>query len=138
MFTTRPETLPGVAFLALSAQHPLALGGDAGRGKRTTLVAVNPLTGTRVPVFVADYVLAGTGTGAVMGVPAHDERDASFAKDMGLAAPYVRVLGASGDAVECDGFVGSGEDSLVVAPGACAGHKASDAARFVVEEVGQA
>src|SRR5436305_14443148 len=57
--------------------------------------AINPINGERIPIFVADYVLAGYGTGAIMAVPAHDERDFEFAKTFGL--PIRRVIAAPGD-----------------------------------------
>lgn len=72
VFTTRPDTLFDVSFVALAPTHPLAK--EAGN-----LRAVNPANGEKVPVFVADYVMDDYGTGAVMGVPAHDERDRIFA-----------------------------------------------------------
>ncbi|TRO97312.1 leucine--tRNA ligase [Glycocaulis profundi] len=110
-FTTRIDTLAGVTFMALAPEHPLvdALTADDRRaevdayreaaarksdldrtvdaqktGVRIGRQAVNPLTGARVEIFVADYVLFDYGTGAVMGVPAHDERDFEFAKTYGL------------------------------------------------------
>ncbi len=82
-FTTRPETLFGVTFLAVSPRHPQAAAVD---GRR----AVNPATGETVPIMVAEYVLSLYGTGAVMGVPAHDARDHAFAGEMGL--PMRRVI----------------------------------------------
>jgi leucyl-tRNA synthetase len=73
VFTTRPDTLPGVTFLAVPPGHPAAGG-----------VRPHPLTGEPVPVHEADYVIESYGTGAVMGVPAHDERDRRFAAAHGL------------------------------------------------------
>ncbi len=114
VFTTRPETIPGATFLALAPEHPLveaiirsggpqaaALRGYVERasgrlelerqqgepdGVFTGLTAVNPANGAHVPIWVADYVLASYGTGAIMGVPAHDQRDARFAAKYGLMA----------------------------------------------------
>lgn len=111
-FTTRPDTIYGVTFLAISpelAQKWIDIGWQASNGvqeyvkralgkrdlerqaagKEKTGVdadvkAVHPLTGELVPVLVADYVLGSYGTGAVMGVPAHDERDHEFAEALGL------------------------------------------------------
>ena len=82
MFTTRPETLPAVTFLAVPPGHPAA--GDS---------RPHPLTGAAVPVLAADYVVESYGTGAVMGVPAHDERDRRFAAAHGLAGFRRRLLG---------------------------------------------
>ncbi|HKK13715.1 MAG TPA: leucine--tRNA ligase, partial [Gammaproteobacteria bacterium] len=110
VFTTRPDTLMGVTYVAVAAEHPLALAAaeqDAAlagfieecrhagtaeaemetmekRGMPTGLEAVHPLTGQRVPVWVANFVLMGYGTGAVMAVPAHDQRDFEFASRYGL------------------------------------------------------
>jgi len=113
VFTTRPDTLFGVSFLAIAPENPwarmLAAGTDREKdveryvqkallrseidrastvkvkdGVDTGRTAVHPLTGERVPIWVADYVLAGYGTGVVMGVPAHDERDFAFARKYGL------------------------------------------------------
>jgi len=122
-YTTRIDTLFGVTFLALAADHPivakiaaahperaeaLATFAAALKNKseleRTSLMAkegvptdafaINPLSGERVPIWVTNYVLAEYGTGAVMGVPGHDERDFAFATDAGL--PIVRVVMAPG------------------------------------------
>jgi leucyl-tRNA synthetase len=128
-FTTRIDTAYGVTFIALAPEHPLvavltrqeqkaevgAYVEQAGRateiertsaerpktGVPTGAYAVNPLNGQRVPVLVGDYVLSTYGTGAVMGVPAHDERDFVFATKYGLP---IRVVvappGWRGEALE--------------------------------------
>ena len=107
VFTTRPDTLLGVTFLALSPAHPLVnvlvspghaarayaycdINSQPGRSARgetgnvkdgvfTGAYAVHPMTGEKLPIWVASYILMEYGTGAVMGVPAHDERDLAFA-----------------------------------------------------------
>ncbi|HWS40118.1 MAG TPA: leucine--tRNA ligase, partial [Arenimonas sp.] len=105
VFTTRPDTLMGVTYLAVAAEHPLALqaaqnnaelhafietckqGGvseaeletQEKKGMFTGVNAIHPLSGKQVPVWVANFVLMGYGTGAVMAVPGHDERDFEFA-----------------------------------------------------------
>ncbi|GIX22327.1 MAG: leucine--tRNA ligase [Gammaproteobacteria bacterium] len=110
VFTTRPDTLMGVTYVAIAAEHPLALEcarGDARiaefvescrrtrvaeadlatlpkRGVPTGLMAEHPLTGETVPIWIANFVLAEYGSGAVMAVPAHDERDHAFALAHGL------------------------------------------------------
>jgi leucyl-tRNA synthetase len=118
VFTTRADTLFGVSYIVLAPEHPLvpALTSDSEREpvafyiretyKKTELQrtgaaseektgvplgvsAVHPLTGEKVPVWIADYVLLNYGTGAVMGVPAHDERDFAFAKKHGLSIRHV-------------------------------------------------
>ena len=113
-FTTRPDTLFGVTFLALSPDHPTAgrLCGDrsaldrirrsqadpkegVSQGLSTGADAVHPLTGARVPIWIADYVLTDYGTGAVMGVPAHDARDFAFAHTYRL--PVVSVVRGPGN-----------------------------------------
>jgi leucyl-tRNA synthetase len=118
VFTTRPDTLPGATFVLLSPEHPdldaivagtgheravhdyvndaRRAGNDRGgderskTGVQTGRQAINPLTGQRIPVLVADYVLMEYGTGAIMGVPGHDQRDYEFAQAMGL--PIVTVV----------------------------------------------
>jgi leucyl-tRNA synthetase len=110
VFTTRADTLWGVTFVTLAPEHELArawaqesaeVAGYLDQTARTSDIqretvdrektgvftghyAISPVTGERIPIWVADYVLAGYGTGAVMGVPAHDERDFAFAKKFGL------------------------------------------------------
>jgi leucyl-tRNA synthetase len=121
-FTTRPDTLFGVTFIALAPEHPLAeqiaapeqrtavtaYSQQAARQSEIERTAVNrpktgiftgayarhPLTGADVPIWVADFVLAGVGSGAVMGVPAHDVRDFAFARQYGL--PIVEVVSPDG------------------------------------------
>lgn len=114
VYTTRPDTIFGMTFVALSPQHPLITGitdssrlaaitsyqqaanrlyTDAERlvtGVFTGAYALHPLTGERIPIWVADFVLEDYGAGAVMGVPAHDERDMAFARAEGL--PVYRVV----------------------------------------------
>ncbi len=140
-FTTRPDTIFGVTFMALAPEHQLVkqITTDAQRpaveqyieaashktavdrqamersGVFTGAYALNTLSGERVPVFVADYVLMTYGTGAIMAVPAHDERDFHFAKRYGLAirgvvAPPGWSGGELSEAYTDDGtLVNSGE-----------------------------
>ena len=119
VFTTRPDTLMGVTYLAVAAEHPLALraaqanaevaafvadcrkGGvseaeletQEKRGIATGLFALHPISGARVPVWVANFVLMGYGTGAVMAVPGHDERDHEFACKYALPITQVIAIG---------------------------------------------
>ena len=123
VFTTRPDTLWGVTFFVFAVEHPLVaklaeLGGtldrvepmlekmratpltvreeaDTKEGLALGVHAVNPVNGENVPVFVAPYVLMEYGTGAVMGVPAHDQRDFEFARAHGL--PIRVVIQPQGD-----------------------------------------
>ncbi|KRA33860.1 leucine--tRNA ligase [Rhodanobacter sp. Root627] len=125
VFTTRPDTLMGVTFLSIAAEHPLALkaaqdneklasfiaelkhGGVSEaeletqdkRGMDTGLRAIHPVTGEPVPVWVANFVLMGYGTGAVMAVPAHDQRDWEFAQRYLLPIKMVVVDRSVLDAV---------------------------------------
>lgn len=119
VYTTRPETIWGGTFLVLSPEHPLvasitapaqraAVEAYLGRtmtrsaveraeaqsrtGTFTGAFAINPANGTRIPVWIADYVLMGHGTGAIMAVPAHDSRDHAFACSHGI--PIVEVVRA--------------------------------------------
>ena len=120
VFTTRPDTLMGVTFVSIAGEHPLALKAAAGnpalaaflaelkqggvseaeletqekRGMDTGLKAVHPVTGEQVPVWVANFVLMGYGTGAVMAVPGHDQRDFEFAHKYGLPIRQVIALKA--------------------------------------------
>ncbi len=128
VYTTRADTLMGVTFVAVAAEHPLAAyaaqhkpqlaafieeckqGGVAEadiatlekRGMDTGLKVTHPLTGEQVPVWVGNYVLMGYGEGAVMAVPAHDERDFHFAKKYGL--PIKQVIAAEGETFAADAW----------------------------------
>ena len=106
IFTTRPDTLFGVTFMCIAPEHPLSekLVNDKGKlyalkaksgkdaekiGLFTGYHAINPLNGDEVPVYVANFVLMEYGTGAIMSVPAHDQRDFDFAKAYGLPIKVV-------------------------------------------------
>jgi leucyl-tRNA synthetase len=148
VFTTRADTLFGVTFMAVAAEHPLALAAGARdpalqafidecrrgstmeadvatmekKGRRTGLHVLHPFTGKPVEVWVANYVLMGYGEGAVMGVPAHDERDFEFASKNGIdivtvvrphdaewqkvAAPWQASYGEYGVTVDSGEFSG--------------------------------
>ncbi|MBU1178729.1 leucine--tRNA ligase [Patescibacteria group bacterium] len=82
VFTTRPDTLPGCTFLVLSPEHELA--GLACRQAGKNLTAINPFNNKEIPIFTDEYVLYDYGTGAIMGVPAYDERDRVFAEKNNL------------------------------------------------------
>ncbi|MFC4820643.1 leucine--tRNA ligase [Dokdonella ginsengisoli] len=125
VFTTRPDTLMGVTYLAVAAEHPLALkaakdkplvaafveecrhGGTAEaeietaekKGIDTGLTAIHPVTGEKLPVWIANFVLMGYGTGAVMAVPGHDQRDWEFATKYDLLIRMVIVSDAVRDAI---------------------------------------
>lgn len=121
VYTTRPDTIMGVTFAAIAAEHPLALRlakdkpelqafidecrkGSVSeadmatmekKGVPTGFCVKHPLTGADVPVWIGNYVLMTYGEGAVMGVPAHDERDFAFALKYGL--PIKQVIGKKGE-----------------------------------------
>jgi leucyl-tRNA synthetase len=125
VYTTRPDTLMGVTFISIAGEHPLALKAARGnpelaaflgelkhggvseaeletqekRGMATGQWAIHPVTGEDIPVYVANFVLMGYGTGAVMAVPAHDQRDWEFAKAYGLPVHPVIVPAAVRDAL---------------------------------------
>jgi leucyl-tRNA synthetase len=132
VFTTRPDTLYGATYMVLAPEHPLVdqLTIDAQRdsvaayraqiasksdlertdlakeksGVDTGAFAINPVNGEEIPIWIADYVLMGYGTGAIMAVPGHDERDLEFARKFALPIREV-VQPAHGEAI---GFTGDG------------------------------
>lgn len=132
IFTTRPDTMFGATFCVLAPEHPLVAeitteehraavdayveeaarkseidrsGADAGKsGVDTGAFAINPANGARLPIWVADYVLMGYGTGAIMCVPGHDQRDWDFARTFGL--PIVEVI--TGGDIEQEAWAGDG------------------------------
>ena len=162
VFTTRPDTLFGATFMVLAPEHPhvpamtapdrraevaayvaqatarteidrlatdrektgVALGADA----------INPVNGARIPIFVADYVLGSYGTGAIMAVPAHDERDFAFAAKFGL--PIIKVvMRRDGDpeAALTSAFVEHAADEVLVNSGPFSGRPASEAFGEIVD-----
>jgi leucyl-tRNA synthetase len=122
VFTTRPDTLFGATFMVLAPEHPLVarlthagqrdeVEAYVAQARRQTEIerlstdraktgvalgsqAINPVNGERIPIFIADYVVLGYGTGAIMAVPAHDERDFEFARNFGIEIR--RVVAAPG------------------------------------------
>jgi leucyl-tRNA synthetase len=141
VFTTRPDTLFGATFFVLAPEHPLvddlivrAPNADVLReyvrhagakpaeeraaaeektGVDTGLTVTNPVNGAEIPVWVADYVLMDYGTGALMAVPAHDERDRAFAERFGL--PVVPVIAEDGTLVDSGEFTGLTSDDAKTA-----------------------
>jgi len=124
VYTTRPDTVAGVTYMAVAAEHPLATHAAASDAKVQAFVdeckktgtseaameklekkgvplgidAINPVSGERVPVYVANFVLMTYGTGAVMSVPGHDQRDFEFAKKFGL--PIKQVVQSTAEPVD--------------------------------------
>ncbi|GAB3415262.1 leucine--tRNA ligase [Haloparvum alkalitolerans] len=151
-FTTRADTVHGATFFALAPDHPISRelveedeavhefvhheadpDGDEPNGVATDLTATNPVTGAELPVFVADFVLSDVGTGALMGVPGHDDRDHVFAEKMGV--PIEPVIApepdddAAGTAPEVPDVSESAytEDGVLVNSGAYDGLSSAEA-----------
>jgi leucyl-tRNA synthetase len=168
VFTTRPDTLFGATFVVLAPEHPLVaeltapdrrtaveayithaaaateierLSAD--RAKTGVLIgaeAINPVNGERVPIFIADYVLATYGTGAIMAVPAHDERDFEFARQFGL--PIRRVVARAGTGADeaedvPEAYVAHADDEVLVNSGEFSGLPADDGGRRIVASLEQ-
>jgi len=154
VFTTRPDTIFGATFMVLAPEHPAVAAlttpdhavevaayttaarreteierMSAEREKNGVFIgasAVNPMTNERIPIWIADYVLPGYGTGAIMGVPAHDERDYAFAVRYDLPIRYV-VLPRDGVAPDGEALVAHTDDEVLVASGDFSGMSAADA-----------
>ncbi|MBJ9977945.1 leucine--tRNA ligase [Pseudomonas sp. S75] len=142
VFTTRPDTLMGATYVAVAAEHPLATQAAQGnpalqafidecksgsvaeadmatqekKGMATSLRVEHPLTGEKLPVWVANYVLMHYGDGAVMAVPAHDERDFEFARKYGLPVKAV-VRTRVGDEVGAEWDAAYGEHGQLINSG---------------------
>ena len=145
VFTTRPDTLYGATYLAVAAEHPLATAAAADnpalaafineckagsvaeadvatmekKGMPTGRYVINPINGEALEVWVANYVLWGYGDGAVMAVPAHDERDFEFAHKYGL--PIRQVVAREGetyDSAAWQEWYGAKENTRLIASGA--------------------
>jgi leucyl-tRNA synthetase len=160
VFTTRPDTLFGATFMVLAPEHPLvaALTAPERRAEVEAYVAraeteteierlsadrektgvpigadaINPVNGERIPIFVADYVLAGYGTGAIMAVPAHDERDFAFAMKFGL--PIRRVVAApeTEDGELGQAYIAHSDDEILVNSDEFSGLPADEGGRRIV------
>jgi leucyl-tRNA synthetase len=162
VFTTRPDTLFGATFFVLAPEHELverlaerAENGDEIReyvrragakkteeraaaeektGVFTRAHALNPVNGERIPVWIADYVLTDYGTGAIMAVPAHDERDFSFARSFELPVrPVVRP--ADREVGDDEPFVEHTENEVLVNSGEFDGLPAEEGGRRIVEKL---
>ena len=164
VFTTRPDTIFGATFMVLAPEHPLVarLTADERRAEVEAYVAaarreteiermsaerersgvfigsyaVNPLTDERVPVWVADYVLPGYGTGAIMGVPAHDARDFDFARRYELPIRYV----VAPRGVEPDtsaAFVAHTDDEVLINSGSFSGMGAAEGIRAITAHLAE-
>jgi leucyl-tRNA synthetase len=158
VFTTRPDTLYGATYMVIAPDHPLTLSitaperraeveayieatkrkSDMERtalnkektGVATGAYAENPLNGQKIPIFTADYVLGSYGTGAIMAVPAHDERDFEFAKKFGL--PIVEVVSPDGELQETLDAPYA-EDGIAVRSGPFDGQRTPEMKQNIIE-----
>ena len=164
VFTTRPDTLFGATFFVMAPEHPLVAPLVAGTpsecavseyvsrtsarseedraqdksksGIDTGRTITNPMTGGEIPIFVADYVLMGYGTGAIMAVPAHDERDHAFA--LAHELPIVPVLApASGELPDGEAYTAHSADEIMRNSGAFDGLRADEAYPAIVQMLQQ-
>jgi leucyl-tRNA synthetase len=165
VFTTRADTLFGATFLVLAPEHPLVaeltapdrraevdayvklaeieteierLSTDREKtGVDLGTEAINPVNGERIPIFIADYVLGGYGTGAIMAVPAHDERDFEFATKLGLAVRQVVAQpGAEGKALS-EAYVAHADNEILVNSGEFSGLAADEGGRRIVAQLAE-
>ncbi|MEW5744404.1 MAG: leucine--tRNA ligase [Nitrospirota bacterium] len=156
IYTTRPDTLFGVTYMCLAPGHPFAdrLVADkqaleaikAKYGKEDEKVglftghyAVNPLTGDRIPIYIANFVLMEYGTGAIMSVPAHDQRDFEFARKYGLPVKVVIVPEESPEARASELSAAFEDEGVLVSSGRFSGMRSSEGKRAIaayIEEKG--
>jgi len=166
VFTTRPDTLFGATFMVLAPEHdlvPMITTPDRKEkvneyiewaknrserermtevkritGEFTGAYGINPLNGQEIPIWVADYVLAGYGTGAIMAVPAHDSRDFAFARYFDL--PIIQVVKKE-DEIEVDTQQWSGsydaKEGVMVNSGFISGMKVTDAIKATILRIGE-
>jgi leucyl-tRNA synthetase len=163
VFTTRPDTLFGATFGLLAPEHPLVPALVAGgpheqevmdyvrhtaarsaveradpekekSGVFTGRYVTNPVNEAHLPMWVSDYVLMEYGTGAIMAVPAHDERDYDFARRYDLPVKVV-VVPAEGDVEETGAFVGHSDDERLVESGEFTGLSSPDAKKAIVDRL---
>jgi leucyl-tRNA synthetase len=165
VFTTRPDTLFGATFMVLAPEHPLVVkltspdrrevvGAYVDKARRETEIerlsaerektgvaigadAINPVNGERIPIWIADYVLAGYGTGAIMAVPAHDQRDFDFARQFGLQIrEVIRPAATVGQERELtEAHLSQTADDVLVNSGRYDGMAAPAAARAITADL---
>jgi leucyl-tRNA synthetase len=164
IFTTRPDTLFGATFMVLAPEHPLvaeltspeqreAVEAYVTAARRETEIerlstdrektgvplgadAINPVNGERVPIWIADYVLSTYGTGAIMAVPGHDERDFAFARKFEI--PIVRVVAGPDDADDApleEAYVSKDEHARLVNSGKYSGMPWAQGFAKIVEDL---
>lgn len=159
VYTTRPDTIYGATFMVISPEHPFIaenaniknideikayqiearkksdferaeLNKDKTGVKIDGVKAINPFTGTEIPIFVADYVLMSYGTGAIMSVPAHDDRDYAFAKKFGVE--IIPVI--EGGDISKEAYTDATESKLINS-GEFNGMMASDAKEAIIKKI---
>ncbi|HEV8281151.1 MAG TPA: leucine--tRNA ligase [Candidatus Limnocylindrales bacterium] len=161
VFTTRPDTLFGATFMVLAPEHPLVeklthpsqkelVDQYVARAQAETEIerlsterektgvftgsnAINPVNGERIPIFIADYVLATYGTGAIMAVPAHDERDFAFARAFGLGIRRVVAAPGTEDEQLDAAFIAHTPDERLLNSGRFSGMPADEGGRAIVD-----
>ncbi len=159
VYTTRPDTIFGASFVAVAADHPLAQGVAGGSeaaqafieeckkggttaaeletaeklGFDTGITAKHPFTGEDLPVYIANFVLMDYGTGAIMAVPGHDQRDFDFATKYGL--PIMRVIAASADQANAPLTEAEAGDGICVNSGFLDGMSVADAKAEVIRRI---
>ncbi|MPZ85993.1 MAG: leucine--tRNA ligase [Actinophytocola sp.] len=162
VFSTRPDTLFGATFFVVAADAPLAeelcapeqraefeayrqkvrtetdierLTADRPKtGVALNRNAINPVNGEKIPIYAADYVLSGYGTGAIMAVPAHDQRDLDFARAMGL---QVVVVVDTGEPDPDDAGIATSGDGVLVNSGQFNGQRKDEAIAAITAELAQ-
>ena len=164
VYTTRPDTLYGATFMVLAPEHPLSkklatpeqkdavekyifdasMKSNVNRmqdkdktGVFTGSYAINPMNGAKVPIWISDYVLMDHGTGAIMCVPAHDDRDYEFAKKFDL--PIIPVISPDGNDVDISEKAYTEAKGIVINSGDWTGRKSEELkaeAPHIIEEMG--
>ena len=164
VYTTRPDTLFGATYMVISPEHPMIeqwadklnniadvrayreeatrksdferteLNKDKTGVKLEGVAAINPVNGKQIPIFVSDYVLMGYGTGAIMAVPAHDDRDWEFAKKFGCE--IIEVV-SGGEDVQKAAFTAKDETGILVNSDFLNGKTVKDAIPAMIEWLGE-
>ena len=163
IFTTRPDTLWGATFMVIAPEHELAgeisspeyqdlvndyiikaknkseverMAEKEVSGQFTGAFAINPISGTKLPIYIAEYVLIGYGTGAIMAVPAHDSRDFAFARKFEI--PIIQVICAEGDqATDTSTWEDSydSKEGFIINSGFISGMKVQDGIQKVIDKI---
>ncbi|MBY6218968.1 leucine--tRNA ligase [Qipengyuania aquimaris] len=158
VYTTRPDTIFGASFVAVAADHPVAQGIDSDEARAfiaeckkggttaaeletaeklgfdTGITAKHPFTGADLPVYIANFVLMDYGTGAIMAVPGHDQRDFEFATKYGLSIPRVVAPSVEDAGKPFDGEAEAG-DGVIVNSDFLDGMEVEDAKREIIRRI---